>query len=216
MEPAKEGSGGTSVESHSQAELGDGPDVITIEDVQNWLERIGYDTYKKVFEDNGVDGAILKTLTSEELRGDLDVVNLSHRRDILNGIQKLNMAARVVPAEGLPEHGRILDHLSNVRTYHSWIRVGVQLLGFAVVTLRLSPVFLAKGLVIGASLYFATVGTLSLLYGIYRYKTVITMIEQSGAKTPAYDPDKVGVWSMLILVGIASVLSLTMIFIRFL
>ena len=197
--------------SHSQAELGDVPDVITVEDVQEWLDKIGQGEYKEEFKKNGVDGEVLKTLTSEELREDLKVENLRDRRDILNATQKLTMATKAVPTEGLPEHGRILDHLSNVRTYHSWIRVGVQLLGFSIVTLRLTPSLVERGVVTGASIYFALVGTLALLYGIYRYKNVIVMIEKSGAKTPAYNPDRFGVWTMLVLVSIASLVALVLI-----
>ena len=204
-------------DSDSNVESGNESDVESTDDVLNWLSKLGYDQYRDVFKENGVDGDVLKTLTGEELRVDLKIYNLRHRRDILHAIEKLNESnkTKAIAAEKLPEHGRILDHLSNVRTYHSWLRVGVQLLGFSIVTLRLTPKFIAKELVTVSSLYFAIVGMMALMYGIYRYKCVITMIERSGAKSPAYDPDRFGVMAMLILVGVASIVSLAMIIIRF-
>ncbi len=61
-------------------------------------------------------GDILKTLSSEELRDDLGIDNLRHRRDIGEAIQRLIAATSPVTVDALPEHGRILDHLSNVRS----------------------------------------------------------------------------------------------------
>lgn len=189
-------------------------DVITINDVRDWLHRIGFEQYESVFLTNDINGEVLKTLTSEELRDDLGITNLRHRRDILDAVQRLVNATKTVSVDALPEHGRILDHLSNVRTYHSWIRVGVQLLGFSIVTLRLTPNFRGTALVTAASFYFAAIGIMALLYGVYRYKSVISMIERSGARTPKYSPDRAGVVTMLFLVIIASGFSLTLIVIH--
>jgi uncharacterized membrane protein YidH (DUF202 family) len=101
-----------------------------------------------------------------------------------------------------------------IRTVHSWMRLGVQMLAFSVVTLQLSPNFRATAIVTAASFYFALVGVAALVYGILRYKAVIKMIEQSGASTPKFNPDRSGVVVILILVLIASGVALTLILLR--
>jgi len=185
--------------------------VHTVADVTNWLATLGFDEYAKVFAENEIDGQVLKTLDSEELRDDLGVINLRHRRDLLDGIHKLVQEDSEMHKAPLPEHGRILSHLSNVRTYHSWLRVGVQMLAFAIVTLRLSPTFGETAVITTASFYFAAIGILALLYGIFRYRGVIESIEGSGPTVQAYQPDRIGVLSMLVLVLIASIFSLVII-----
>lgn len=196
--------------------------VHTAADVQAWLSALGYARYGPTFAANEISGDVLRTLTSDELRDDLGVRHLRHRRDLLDAIAALlvrDAEARSSPTTGeavvdaLPEHGRILDHLSNVRSYHSWMRVGVQMLGFAIVTLRLTPKFRERPLVTAASLYFAAIGVGALLYGVYRYRQVIGMIERSGAKTPAYDPDRFGVLGMLFAVLTAAAFVLVIILI---
>lgn len=199
--------------SHSRAsgdeKRGDKRQIRTIEDVTAWLRRIKQDEYASSFLENEIDGDILKTLTSEELRDDLNVTNLRNRREILHAIMEISQQEEEI--EGLPEHGRILDHLSNVRTYHSWIRVGVQFLAFSIVTLRLAPTFRDTILVSVASFYYALVGVLALVYGILRYKTVINMIETSGPSKQQYRPDRIGVACMLVCVIIACIISLVII-----
>lgn len=101
-----------------------------------------------------------------------------------------------------------------IRTVHSWMRLGVQMLGFGVVTLRLSPSFRATSIVTAASFYFSMVGVVSLIYGIIRYKAVIKMIEQSGASTPKFNPDRSGVIVMLILILVSAGIALTLILLR--
>ncbi|GAB0490861.1 hypothetical protein MMPV_002099 [Pyropia vietnamensis] len=195
--------------------------VHTLTDVQAWLSALGYARYGPTFAANEITGDVLRTLTSDELRDDLGVRHLRHRRDLLDAISALltrDAEARSSPTtteavDALPEHGRILDHLSNVRSYHSWMRVGVQMLGFAIVTLRLTPKFRERPLVTAASLYFAAIGIGALLYGVYRYRQVIGMIERSGAKTPAYDPDRYGVLGILFAVLTAAVFVLVIILI---
>lgn len=192
----------------------DGDLVRTVHDVRVWLANHGFGVYVDVFTANEINGAVLKTLTSEELRDDLGVVNLRHRRDLIDAIERLIADSEPVVMDPLPEHGRILDHLSNVRSFHSWQRVGVQLLGFAIVTLRLAPNFRGTAVISAASFYFAIVGVLALLYGIFRYRTVNRMIEQSGAYKSQYSPDRAGVLSIFILVLIASIVTLTIIVMR--
>lgn len=90
--------------------------VITVNDVRLWLLRVGFSAYVDVFTVNEIDGPLLKTLTSEDLRDDLNITNLRHRRDIGHAIATLVEATSPVTVDALPEHGRILDHLSNIRT----------------------------------------------------------------------------------------------------
>lgn len=206
--------GGSSDERTSDEEKAPSPSVESVSNVGAWLSSLGYTQYVDFFAENEVDGSILKTLTSEELRDDLSVTNLKHRRDILYAIANLIQAEAQLRRQPLPEHGRILDHLSNVRTYHSWIRVGIQFLGFAIVTLRLAPNFRSTGLVSGAAVYCAIVGILALTYGIYRYKKVIDMIEASGPANQSYTPDRAGVISILILVLIAAIMALSIIAVK--
>lgn len=116
-------------------------EVASVEGVTAWLTSLGLPQYNPKFIENEIDGEVLLSLSSEELRDDLLVCNLRHRRKILNEIRILRDQTGDGKPKPLPEHGRILDHLSNTRTYHSWIRVGVQLLGFSIVTLRLAPGF---------------------------------------------------------------------------
>lgn len=160
-------------------EKGQELEVFSVQDVRNWLHRIGFSEYEDVFTLNEINGNVLKTLTSEELRDDLGITNLRHRRDIGDAIQRLVAATDAATVDALPEHGRVLDHLSNIRTVHSWMRLGVQMLAFSILTLRLAPNFRSTAIVTAASLYFAVVGIVALLYGIMRYKAVMKMIERS-------------------------------------
>lgn len=192
------------------------PQIKSITDVRDWLHSQGFSQYADTFTTNEIDASVLKTLTSEELRDDLSVTNLRHRRQLLDAIAKLAAedTCSTKKKDPLPEHGRILDHLSNVRTYHSWIRLGIQFLGFSIVTLRLAPDFRTTAGISAAAFYFAIVGVIALLYGIYRYRQVIQMIERSSTTSPKYKPDRAGVVTMLVLVLIASVLALTIITVR--
>jgi SAM domain (Sterile alpha motif) len=99
----------------ADAEKGATGDVVSVQDVREWLRRVGFSEYEPAFVANDINGAVLKTLTSEELRDDLQVTNLRHRRDLGLAIQRLIAATTPATVDALPEHGRILDHLSNVR-----------------------------------------------------------------------------------------------------
>lgn len=195
----------------------------TVDDVCNWLESISLPQYSDAFRSNFVDGVLLLTLTTAELRDDLKVTNLHHRRRIMEAVDAVKNAKQgerapatsdkdgVPASDKLPEHGRILDHLSNVRTYHSWLRVAVQFLSFAIVTIRLAPAFRQTTLVSTAAFYFAAVSILAMVYAVYRYRTVVRMIEQSRLSSPTYSPDVVGAASLVTLIMIASVLALVII-----
>lgn len=189
-------------------------DIDSIEDVTNFLTSIGAHQYAQQFTLNEIDGRMLRSLTSQELRDDLHVQSLRDRRVILQAVAELSQSDNkpgVDSSDKLPEHGRILDHLSNVRTYHSWLRVGVQFLSFSIVTLRLAPDFRNTRLVSAAASYFATVAVLALLYAIFRYRKVITMIESSRLSDPAYAPDAIGTASVVVLIIFAAILAIVMI-----
>ena len=111
----------------------------------------------------------------------------------------------------MPEHGRILDHLSNVRTYHSWLRVGVQFLSFAIVTLRLAPDFRYTNLVSAVAFYFASVALFTMVYAAFRYRRVIYMIEQARLSKPIYKPDIFGAVVIVVLLISAAILSIVVI-----
>lgn len=214
----------SSVNANGQKDNGLSGGIETVEDVCNWLDSISLSQYTDSFRDNFVDGVLLITLSATELRDDLRVVNLHHRRRIMEAIDEIKNQRQgeavsgvasdksAIPAsDKLPEHGRILDHLSNVRTYHSWLRVAVQFLSFAIVTIRLAPAFREATLVSTAAFYFAAVSVLAMVYAVYRYRVVVRMIEHSRLSSPAYSPDVVGAASLVILIMIASVLALVII-----
>lgn len=185
----------------------------TVAQVEQWLCAHGFEHHTSAFVSNEVDGRVLQSLTSEELRDDLGVTKLSERHRLLSLLDKMQLERLVSESSPnlLPEHGRILDHLSNVRTYHSWVRVGVQLLSFALVTLRLAPDFRHWRYVSATAFYLAAVGVLALVYGVLRYRAVVQMIDSSTLSEPQYTPDRIGVGSLIVLVAAASVLCAVMI-----
>lgn len=223
--------------------------VATTEQVVTWLNSLGLSQYADPFTRNDIDGQLLRTLTSTELRDDLSVINLQHRRTILSNIQALpsltspptppasisnssssnsfkpsiapfrlsnaiynyNHKMQINPSDKLPEHGRILDHLSNVRTYHSWLRVGIQFLSFAIVILRLAPDLRYTNFISGVAFYFGAVATFSFFYGLFRYRRVIRMIEYSQLSKPVFQPDFIGTASIVVLILCAAVLSIVII-----
>lgn len=207
-------------------------DVVSVDDVCNWLHSISLSQYAAIFSANSIDGHLLRTLTPQDLRDELAVSNFAHRRILVDAISKLpppptpparDVDDRAAPdpdaptpaipllPNRIPEHGRILDHLSNVRTYHSWLRVAVQFLSFAVVTLRLAPDFRDTRLVSATAFYFAAVAILSLLYGIFRYRQVLRVIDVSTVTNPSYRPDVLGVTTVVMLIVLAAVISIVII-----
>lgn len=258
----------------SQAQTSPSPlCVVSTGDVLNWLHALDCSQYATAFEHNDIDGHTLRTLTSTELRDDLQVSNLFQRRKLLAAIAQLPpapasaspspsshfvFAAQTPPSpavthdehehdlsqhganenstiwsalskrgdkdfhndapltaedrrDRLPEHGRVLDHLSNVRTYHSWLRVGVQFLSFAIVTLRLAPDFRYTQLVSVVAFYFASVALFAMVYAAYRYRRVIRMIERSRLSSPKYEPDVAGAVVIVVLLIAAAILSFVVI-----
>ena len=69
-------------------------------DVQAWLTKLGLGQYAAAFRDNAIDGDIVPSLTSEDLK-DLGVTIVGHRRKLLDAIAGLNAPA-ALEAEPLP------------------------------------------------------------------------------------------------------------------
>jgi len=114
---------------HSLWEDGGGNLVVSVDGddtdaVVEWLERIGMGSYSAPFIEQTVDVSLLKSLSLKDLRDELGVTNMSDRRRIFNGI--LMLLSRDVDKYALPEDGRILTHLFNVRVFNAWIRCAVQ------------------------------------------------------------------------------------------
>mmetsp|Transcript_3846 Transcript_3846/g.5437 ORF Transcript_3846/g.5437 Transcript_3846/m.5437 type:complete len:298 (+) Transcript_3846:838-1731(+) len=130
-------------------------DVIDIDDVVDWINAIGYPEYADKFVENEVDGRTLKTITPQELREEIGVTSPKHRRDILRRLDGLIMSTGCAHLDPLPEVGRVLSLLSNVRTYQSWTLVGVQLFIFSVGYMRLGPLIRPVWLVATGSLFAA-------------------------------------------------------------
>uniref|UniRef100_A0A7S3EMN2 SAM domain-containing protein n=2 Tax=Rhodosorus marinus TaxID=101924 RepID=A0A7S3EMN2_9RHOD len=130
-------------------------DVIGVDDVVDWINAIGYPEYANKFVENEVDGRTLKTITQQELREEIGVTIPKHRSDILRRLDGLIMSTSRAQLDPIPEIGRVLSLLSNVRTYQSWTLVGIQLFIFSVGYMRLGPLIRPVWLVATGSLFAA-------------------------------------------------------------
>lgn len=65
-------------------------------DIEGWLAGLGLAAYAQAFKDNDIDGALLASLTADDLR-ELGVASVGHRRRILDAAAKL-AAPPVAPA----------------------------------------------------------------------------------------------------------------------
>ena len=68
-------------------------------DVAVWLHGLGLEQYTKTFRDNDIDAAVLRQLTSEDLR-ELGVASVGHRRRLLAAIAGLGAPAPAADASG--------------------------------------------------------------------------------------------------------------------
>jgi len=59
-----------------------------IDDVADWLQEFGLKEHISVFTANAVDGEMLLTLTDDDLKNELKVEKLLHRRKITSFVQK--------------------------------------------------------------------------------------------------------------------------------
>ena len=60
-----------------------------MDEIEVWLNRIGFAQYIPDFVDNGIDGDLLKHLTNDDLK-DLGISRLGDRKKILLAIEGLN------------------------------------------------------------------------------------------------------------------------------
>ena len=58
-------------------------------DIAGWLRGLGLEQYEQVFRSNDIDGAVLPSLTAEDLK-DLSVASVGHRRRLLEAIAALS------------------------------------------------------------------------------------------------------------------------------
>ena len=60
-----------------------------MQQIADWLEKLGMSEYAQRFADNDIDFSILGDLTDQDLK-DLGVASLGHRRKILRAIAELD------------------------------------------------------------------------------------------------------------------------------
>ena len=65
-----------------------GPIPSAAFDVGVWLSALGLEQYEAAFRENAIDGAVLPTLTADDLR-ELGVAAIGHRRRLMNAIAEL-------------------------------------------------------------------------------------------------------------------------------
>ena len=73
-------------------------------DIAAWLRGLGLQQYESVFRDNDIDGAVLPSLTAEDLK-DLGITSVGHRRRLLGAIAALNESgkpAAIAPVSDRP------------------------------------------------------------------------------------------------------------------
>ena len=74
-------------------------------DLESWLRGLGLDQYAGAFRDNDIDGEVLCTLTSDDLR-EIGVASVGHRRKILDAAARRagqrGAAPSAAPAEVPP------------------------------------------------------------------------------------------------------------------
>jgi class 3 adenylate cyclase len=58
-------------------------------DIAGWLRGLGLEQYEQVFRSNDIDGAVLPSLTPEDLK-DLGIASVGHRRRLLESIAALS------------------------------------------------------------------------------------------------------------------------------
>jgi len=153
------------------------------------------------FLDHAVSGVILRSLTTEDLRDELGVKPLRHRRALIAAIDHLNSEETAgTPHAGLvtgtfsalPEFGRMLTHMSNVRTVHSWQRLAVQQLILAAGVVRLALVELKEEkdvlyrFVLAACSAFCGACVLFAVYGGWRFLKVTSILDSDKRASSKY------------------------------
>src|SRR5215469_4817169 len=67
-----------------------------MQQITDWLEKLGMSEYAQRFADNDIDFSILGDLTDQDLE-DLGVASLGHRRKILRAIVELDRQESTAP-----------------------------------------------------------------------------------------------------------------------
>ncbi len=70
-------------------------------DVAAWLRGLGLERYAPAFRDNDIDNAVLRRLTTEDLR-ELGVASVGHRRILLDAIAALGASTPATDMSGAP------------------------------------------------------------------------------------------------------------------
>mmetsp|Transcript_34534 Transcript_34534/g.58488 ORF Transcript_34534/g.58488 Transcript_34534/m.58488 type:complete len:308 (+) Transcript_34534:34-957(+) len=66
------------------------PGAWSVKEVGEWLDTLELPQFKEVFQEQGIDGKTLISLSEAELKSELGVDKLGHRRRIYSVIQQLN------------------------------------------------------------------------------------------------------------------------------
>lgn len=170
--------------------------------IPDLLHRTGHGIYIGLFEATGLSLLHVLCLSSEELRDDVGVMILAHRRSLLTAFAeertRLSMVHPRVStgAASVPEFGRILAHLANVRTLHSWMRMGGQLAIFALAFPSLVPFVGKENLVTGFAFGLIIAALHLHAYGAFRYWGVLMTLERK----QEFKADCWGVAGVLLLV----------------
>src|SRR5271170_4914003 len=69
-----------------------------MEQIADWLEKLGMSEYVDRFAENGIDISVLRDLTDQDLK-DIGVL-LGHRRKLLRAIAELNIVENVAARPG--------------------------------------------------------------------------------------------------------------------
>ena len=84
-----------------------GPNPGAAFDVGVWLSALGLEQYEAAFRENAVDGAVLPTLTTDDLR-EMGVVAIGHRRRLMNAIAELaGVSADAAAGAGLASEPKV-------------------------------------------------------------------------------------------------------------
>src|SRR5215468_10431637 len=89
-----------------------------MQQITDWLEKLGMSEYAQRFADNDIDFSILGDLTDQDLK-DLGVASLGHRRKILRAIVELDRqesTAAPPDAARFPPSGLATPSLSRAAT----------------------------------------------------------------------------------------------------
>ena len=72
-----------------------------MQEVAAWLRGLGLEQYEAAFRENAIDGALLRRLTSDDLK-ELGVAALGHRKRLLDAIAALSEDEQQAPPRLAP------------------------------------------------------------------------------------------------------------------